>query len=104
MLKSKELSDPQSCLNKARPDERLFVLLARDSAAPETIRYWVQRRLWLGKNKREDPQIVEALDCARLMEHEQDHTRELAAGMHDPATCWHCINTPKAKPAKAGTR
>lgn len=90
MLKAKELSDPNSCLNKAKPEERLFVLLARDPAAPEAIRHWVRRRIWLGKNKEDDPQIVEALECARLMEQEQDHTRETAAGSHDPETCLHC--------------
>ena len=41
MKKTDELADPTSCLNKARDDERLFVLLARDPAAPVTIRAWV---------------------------------------------------------------
>ena len=57
-----QLSDPTSCLNTARKNERLFVLLARDIAAPDTIRYWVRKRLALGKNRRDDAQIVEALD------------------------------------------
>lgn len=92
MIKTDELSRPDSCLNKARHDERIFVLLARDIAAPDVIRYWVRRRTWLGKNKIDDPQIVEALECARLMDQEQEHRHTTAIGMHDPANCWHCIN------------
>ena len=89
MLKSDELSLPTSCLNKARANERLFVLLARDSAAPDTVRYWVRKRIALGKNKIHDPQIVEALDCAKKMEEEAQHHMGAA---HDKATCWHCIH------------
>ena len=74
MLKRDETKNPQSCLNKARDDERLFVLLARDSAAPVAIRAWVAERLRLGKNTSDDAQIREALDCATRME------RERAAG------------------------
>ncbi len=94
MLKSDELHRPDSCLNKAFPDERLFVLLARDPAAPETIRYWVDLRLRLGKNKPKDPQIVEAWECANLMEREREHSPS-AAG-HDPETCWHCQRAKRA--------
>lgn len=90
MLKTDELKNPDSCLNRAKPDERLFVLLARDPAAPEVIRYWVRRRIWLGKNLSGDAQIVEALECAKLMEQAQDHERETALGLHDPDTCLHC--------------
>lgn len=71
MRKSDELSDFSSCLNKARDDERLFVLLARDPAAPVAIRAWVKERLRLGKNAPDDAQIVEALDCADRMERER---------------------------------
>ena len=34
MIKKKELSDPNSCMSKARDDEMTFVLLGRDAAAP----------------------------------------------------------------------
>jgi hypothetical protein len=70
MIKNKEATEPNSCWNKARDDERVFVLLARDAAAPETLRFWANRRIELGKNDRFDPQIVEALDCADRMEDE----------------------------------
>lgn len=69
MLKRDELADPKSCLSRALPDERVFVLLARDKAAPAAIRAWVELRVALGKNQRDDGQIVEALDCAAKMEY-----------------------------------
>jgi hypothetical protein len=58
--KRDELADPKSCLNKARDDERLFVLLERDEAAPNTVRYWISERIRLGLNRPGDPKIVEA--------------------------------------------
>lgn len=70
MKKHDELANAQSCWNRARFDERLFVLLARDPAAPATIRFWVGERITSGKNKATDPQIVEALECADAMEKE----------------------------------
>lgn len=71
MLKSDELQNPTSCLNKALPNERLFILLARDPAAPITIRAWITERLRLGKNKEDDAQVQEALECASCMEDER---------------------------------
>lgn len=67
MIKFLEQSDPNSCLNKARDDERLFVLLARDPAAPVAIQAWIAERIRLGKNTPDDPQIREAAECASLM-------------------------------------
>lgn len=60
MLKHEEMSDPDSCLNKARDDEMLFVLLGRDPAGPAAIEAWIARRIELGKNKPDDLQIAEA--------------------------------------------
>ena len=71
MIKRDEIEDTNSCLNKAHDGERLFVLLARDPAAPIAIRAWVAERLRLGKNTREDAQIAEALDCADRMDRER---------------------------------
>jgi hypothetical protein len=67
MLKREEAAEPNSCWNKARSDEPLFVLLARDVAAAETMRFWAARRVELGKNKLDDPQIVSALADADRM-------------------------------------
>jgi hypothetical protein len=68
MLKRDELNNPNSCLSRARIDEMTFVLLARDIAAPDTIRHWCALRCTKGKNKLTDPQIKEALACADEME------------------------------------
>jgi hypothetical protein len=64
MKKLDELSDPNSCLNKARDDEQLFVLIGRDPAMSQTLRYWAHKRIQLGKNKQDDQQIQEALALA----------------------------------------
>lgn len=68
MIKREELSNPNSCMSRARDDEMTFVLLGRDRAAPAAIRAWVGERLRLGKNKPDDPQIVEAEQTANLIE------------------------------------
>lgn len=68
MIKRQELVNPNSCLNRACDDEMLFVLIGRDKAAPAAIRAWIEERIRLGKNQRADAQIVEAEDCAHLME------------------------------------
>lgn len=72
MIKSRERDEPNSCWNKAGEEERVFVLLARDAAAPTAIRAWADCRIRLGKNQPNDPQIIEALECARLMEEERN--------------------------------
>ena len=40
MLKAEELRHPMSCLNKAAPDEPIFVLRAKDSLSAQTVRLW----------------------------------------------------------------
>ncbi len=71
MKKIDEMITEGSCFNKADWQERLFVLLARDAAAPVAIRAWIAERLRLGKNDPNDDQIIEAMDCADLMEQER---------------------------------
>jgi hypothetical protein len=71
MRKADELEDPGSCLNKARENELLFVLLGRDRCAPETIRFWASMRIASRKNQPGDRQIEEALKCADAMETSQ---------------------------------
>jgi hypothetical protein len=85
MLKRDEIDDQNSCFNKALDGERLFVMLARDQAAPAAIRAWVNERLRLGKNAPDDAQIMEALDCARLMEDERE---ELATTRRQEKMRW----------------
>ena len=68
VTKKEELTNPTSCFSKAHDDEVLFVLLGRDAATPDTIRFWVHKRLELGKNEASDPQIQTALLLARQIE------------------------------------
>jgi len=71
MIKRDEIEDTASCFNKAGDRERLFVLLARDPAAPTAIRAWIAERVRLGVNTPDDAQVREALECASLMEGER---------------------------------
>jgi hypothetical protein len=71
MRKKRELKDPNSCLNKARKNERLFVLLERDKAFIETVRFWANKRLELGLNLPTDDQIKSALKLALKVEKAQ---------------------------------
>lgn len=71
MRKADELTDPKSCMSRARDDEWTFVLLGRDATAPATIRFWASERVRLGKNTWFDEQIIAALDCAYQMEQER---------------------------------
>lgn len=71
MRKREELSNPDSCMSRARDDELTFVLLGRDGAAPAAIRAWVNERINRGKNAWDDPQIQNALAMANQMEKER---------------------------------
>lgn len=71
MFRDEEARTPTSCFNRAKGFEMLFVLLARDLAAPAAIRAWVNERIRIGKNKADDEQITEALRCASIMEGQQ---------------------------------
>ena len=59
------------CYGNAEPDEPMFVLLARDPAAPEIVESWANRRLALineGKKPESDKaMITEARQCAEAM-------------------------------------
>jgi len=64
MIKSDELKNPLSCLNKSADDEPLFVLRAKDPIAPIAIRHWVtMSNCYHQKNK-----AKEALELAEKME------------------------------------
>jgi hypothetical protein len=71
MRKRDELTNPNSCMNRARDDEWTFVLLGRDVAAADTVEYWVNRRVALGKNGPSDPQIIEALEWVEAVRKER---------------------------------
>lgn len=67
MIKRDELTNPNSCMSRAKDDEMTFVLLGRDAAAPVAIGAWIDERLRLGKNLEDDAQIIEARACALTM-------------------------------------
>ena len=88
MRKKDELTRQHTCMQSAHPEEMTFVLLSRDAAAPVAIRAWVAERLRIGKNTDADPQIVEALECARTMEDEGDRWKKHAtAAQHAELPC-----------------
>ncbi len=60
MEKVRELEDPCSCLNKAGPNELLFVILERDPSAVAAVEAWIRNRIWRGLNTPTDDQITEA--------------------------------------------
>lgn len=68
MMRNDELSNPESCINRAKPNEMVFVLLGRDPAAPVAIRAWCAERIRVGKNVATDKQILDAMNAAYYME------------------------------------
>lgn len=68
MKKYEERDNPNTCWNKAREDEMLFVLLERDDAFPGTVRYWISERIRLGLNKPGDEKLVRAEAAAKYVE------------------------------------
>ncbi len=71
MRKRDELTDPRSCMSRARDDEWTIVLLGRDAAAAATVRFWIAERIRLKKNTPTDPQILEAQAWIAAVEAEQ---------------------------------
>lgn len=59
---SKNNPGEYDCYTKAEPDEPMFILLARDPAAPDLVRRWA------AGHDPADPKIAEALSCADWME------------------------------------
>jgi hypothetical protein len=68
MLKKDELTEPNSCLNKAHDNEMLFVILERDPAAADTVRYWMQKRIELGLDTNDSPKLLTAASIVQRFE------------------------------------
>ena len=64
-LKRDELGDNRSTLNKAHPDEPLFILRAQDALAAQAVRYWA---FLAQANGTPIPKVEEALRNADKME------------------------------------
>lgn len=71
MLKTLEIYTDDSALNRAKSNEPLFILMGRDTAAPQAIRQWCVERIRQGKNKTGDEQVLKAVELARQMEEYQ---------------------------------
>jgi hypothetical protein len=64
VLKLNELLNGSSCLNRASPDEPIFVLRAKDICAAQTIRLWAA----MAHGKHEPEKLIEAREIADEME------------------------------------
>jgi hypothetical protein len=65
-IKAKEVADPASCLNKADPEEPLFVLRAQDKRAPGLVRVWAVE--FATRHGYDHPKYLEAIELAEAME------------------------------------
>lgn len=66
MIKSEEISNPDSCLNKAGDEEPVFVLRAHDRTAPFTVRFWITQARGRGAPEaklKEAQEIVDEMEA-----------------------------------------
>ena len=77
-------------MSRAREDEMTFVLLARDAAAPDAIRFWAAKRCVIGKNKLTDSQIKEAMACADEMDRQLAGSAAIPPAVALLARCPEC--------------
>lgn len=66
MKKHEELSDPNSCWNKAADDEPVFVIRAKDPEAVGTVMEWCNRRIRHNHNSSGDKKLRDAVEWCRL--------------------------------------
>lgn len=73
MRKIDEIEQPTSCLNRARAEEPLFVLRAKDPLAAETVRTWASQAETFKTHEpgkiREARAIADAMDEYRTRVH-----------------------------------
>jgi hypothetical protein len=79
------------CYGNAEPDEPMFILLARDIAAPLVVEEWANRRermIQIGSKPESDrPMVDEARECAKKMREWRALRRDpgpLSAGKQTP--------------------
>ena len=63
-IKRLELANPDGCLNKAAPNEPLFILRGNDPLAAQTVRLWAAMAVAV----HEDAKVAEASACADYMQ------------------------------------
>lgn len=95
MIKSKELADPNSCLNRTRDDEPIFVLCARDVLAPIVVRFWAVQYHKL-KNRQpggiKRKQVEKQAEALRLAD-QAHHWRIVNAKANIEATVGHPVES-----------
>lgn len=106
MIKKDELSNPASCLNKARDDEPIFTLRANDPLAPIMVRMWAEYYIESKTDARGQcpPENAfkyhEALRSASLMDAwTEEEKRRATRPVQDPRACGlncDCFPVPKA--------
>lgn len=65
-IKAKEMTDPNSCLNRSDPEEPLFILRGQDIRAPGIVRVWAVE--FATRHGFDHPKYVEAIKVADAME------------------------------------
>ncbi len=77
MLKADELTNPLSCINKAAPDEPVFVLRGKDPCAAYAVRMWAN--IAAHGSQHEPEKIAAARAWADIMEaYAREQTRKAA--------------------------
>lgn len=76
MRKAEELRSERSCLNKAAPNEPIFVLRGKDPLAAITVRHWAT----MSEGVHEPEKLAEARALADLMDRWRNPPPELANG------------------------
>lgn len=79
MIKRDELKTPTSCLNKAAPDEPIFVLRGKDALAAMAVRHWAV----MAQGEHEPGKITEALALADQMD---EWRKRYLAAIVEPST------------------
>lgn len=65
MRKKDELADPNSCINRSKDDEPVFVLCGRDRLAPAAVRSWADAAVAAGTPR---AKVHDAYALAQAME------------------------------------
>lgn len=83
MLKRDELTNPNSCLNKADDNEPLFVLRANDENAAPIVAAWARDYIvakggWGNMTPEQQKKYAEAMDIASSMRIFQMHKAKAA--------------------------
>ena len=60
MTKRENIDNPDSCWNKAKDDDIVFILKDTDETMAATIRFWMGERLRMGLNILTDSKIIQA--------------------------------------------